>query len=515
MRRGLHYGKSGVRAGGRLELPIVSTVRLPTTLAENVARPPAPARVAAAALAALLLAAASLHAQGTTGKIEGTVRDPAGAPIAGAQVVIPGTAFVTFTNEHGYYFLNNVPAGVLTVRALYVGYAPSEVQGARVFADQTLTVDHLLEPRAVELQEITVTVADNPMFPRDQVVSKSIIRGDLVQALPVGQVSDILRLQPGVVESDRGISIRGGRIGEAIVYVDGVPVRSVSGNTGTNPLFNAIFGQPGIGSIASPTQGMNVVGTNAVEEIDVTTGAIGAAQGDAQSGVISFVTRSGGRRLAGYLSASSDEVSGQVHGQGLNRLEASLGGPLAHNLTFFLATTMEGRQSPLVGIGSQNAPLLVLDGVDTTVTAPLRAGDPASDSVRIPLPSFTRYSSGMRRPDAWTSDWNMDGKITWTYGSGSRLSAALHRTRGQGLTPRSRFLYDSQAQGGYLNRSSALIVNSGAEPHSLPGSRAGAGCIGQFPERPRHRRARGPGVAHQQSCGTRQLRPGRRAVHRR
>jgi hypothetical protein len=77
-------------------------------------------------LAALLvLLAGPLMAQGTTGKIEGTVRDQAGSPIAGAQVLIVGSAFASSTNEQGYYFLNNVPAGVLTVRAQFIGYAPA------------------------------------------------------------------------------------------------------------------------------------------------------------------------------------------------------------------------------------------------------------------------------------------------------------------------------------------------------------------------------------------------------
>src|SRR3989304_2083114 len=41
------------------------------------------ARVAAAGLAVVLLGAGRLAAQGTTGKIEGLVREPSGAPISG------------------------------------------------------------------------------------------------------------------------------------------------------------------------------------------------------------------------------------------------------------------------------------------------------------------------------------------------------------------------------------------------------------------------------------------------
>ncbi|MDO8666052.1 MAG: carboxypeptidase-like regulatory domain-containing protein, partial [Gemmatimonadales bacterium] len=125
-----------------------------------------------AALAAVaLLGAGRLAAQGTSGKIEGTVRDQSGAPVNGAQVLVVGSAFSATTNEQGYYFMNNVPAGVMAVRAQYIGYAPAEVRNVRVFGGQTMTVNLTLEQRAVEVTGINVTVEQNPIVPRDQVTS--------------------------------------------------------------------------------------------------------------------------------------------------------------------------------------------------------------------------------------------------------------------------------------------------------------------------------------------------------
>ena len=73
------------------------------------------ARGFALAAVALGFGATSLLAQ-STGKIEGRVRDQAGAPIANAQVVIVGTAFSALTNPEGYYFINNVPSGTVSTR---------------------------------------------------------------------------------------------------------------------------------------------------------------------------------------------------------------------------------------------------------------------------------------------------------------------------------------------------------------------------------------------------------------
>jgi hypothetical protein len=394
------------------------------------------ARVAAFGLA-FLVGAGRLTAQGTTGKIEGTVRDQAGAPIAGAQVLIVGSAFATTSNEQGYYFINNVPAGVMAVRAQYIGYAPAEVRNVRVFAGQTMTVNLNLEQRAIEVGGITVTVEQNPIVPRDQVTSKPIVSGDLVNDLPVDAIGAVLALQPGVVAGRGGaLSIRGGRPGEAITYIDGVPVRSVTGNTATV-----------------------TVGTNAIEEASVTTGAIGATQGDAQSGVISLVTRAGGSRYSGFLGYQTDEVAGETYGSGLHRVEASFGGPLYRNLTFFVATTMQGQQSALRGKGADEQPVYVANGIDTTILVANTPGSATSDSTIVNLPAFTRYSDGMRRPDNWNNTWTIDAKVQYTYGTGSRLSATYHRTRTQGLNWRGGNIFNPMAQSGFRNNSTALILN--------------------------------------------------------
>ncbi len=410
-------------------------------------------RTAAAGTAVLLFGATSLVAQGTTGKIEGTVKDQAGAPVSGAQVLITGSAFTATSDQSGYYFINNVPAGVMTVRAQYIGYAPAEVQNVRVFAGQTMTVNITMQQRAIEVTGITVSVEQNPIVPRDQVTSKPIVSGDVIQNLPVDNVNQVLQLQPGVVNTARGLTIRGGRPNEAATYIDGVLVRD--------------FGQQfrGIGSSSIVN-----VGTNAVEEASVTTGATGAAYGEAQSGVISLVTRAGGQQYHGSVSYATDNVSGQVYGTGLNRVEASFGGPIAGNLTFFLGTTLQGQQNPLQSKGIQNYPYFVLGGIDTTVMVPDTANVPLTDSMRVNIPKFAQYASGCsakaaadgtcqssRRLDNNADHYTFDGKLQYSYGSGSRFSATLHRSRDQDLFGQPA--YDPIALNGERQLSSAYILN--------------------------------------------------------
>src|SRR6187397_570891 len=179
------------------------------------------ARLVAVATVALGLGASSLLAQGSTGKIEGRVRDQAGAPIANAQVFIVGTAFNALTNPQGYYFINNVPAGTYNVRAAFIGYKSTQVDGVKVLAGQTITVDIQLEQTAVEIQEITVVTQTQPLVPRDEVTSKQRIDGEFTRNLPADRLSAVLALQPGVVASPSGntLSIRGGRTQEQVTYV--------------------------------------------------------------------------------------------------------------------------------------------------------------------------------------------------------------------------------------------------------------------------------------------------------
>ena len=396
-------------------------------------------RLALAAMAVVAMAVfgvGSALAQGTTGKIEGTVKDSAGAPIAGAQVSIVGSSFRAVTDDKGYYFMNNVSAGVVTVRAQFIGFVPSEVRGVRVLADQTITVNPLLAAHAVTLQDINVVENQNPIVPRDQVTSKPTIQGSEIAALPVDAVSQVLRLQPGVVESNRGLSIRGSRPGESATYIDGVLVKN----------FNAGF-RAGNGGL-SVGHGTSTVGVNALEEASVTTGAIGSEFGEAGSGLISLVTRSGGQQYHGSVSYQTDNASGQVYGTGLNRLEGSFGGPIFGNLTFFVGTTLQGQQNVQRPKGASSAPVWALGGYRDSVLVPspikLTAGDTGQTWVRIP--TFRQFAGCSASSGALASGcsssrllrdnqdvYTLDGKLQYTYGNGSRVSATIHTTRNQGL----------------------------------------------------------------------------------
>jgi hypothetical protein len=407
---------------------------------------------------AVTMLTAPLAAQQTTGKIEGSVSDQANVPIANAHVFIVGTSFGAVTNDRGYYFINNVPVGTYTVRAQFIGYAPSEVRGIRVQGGQTQTVDVKMSSSAVVLTGVTVTAAANPIVPRDQVASKSIVSGDLVQNLPIDDVRNIVAVQPGVVESGSGagVSIRGGRPGEANVYIDGAPVRAQN----------------------SGSQRVNL-GTNAVEEASVTTGALGVEFADAQSGVISLTTRAGGPTYAGSGSFETDSPFGDAISVGYNRFEANFGGPVpkVQNLTFFLSSVMQGQLSDFRGYGMNNNPTYVMGGIDTTVTL--------SSGAAVVIPQFVQYSGecpsgsdaansarnailnnygvecqGRRFPMDWTSNQTIQGKLQYTYGAGSRVALSGVASGQQGRNWPGTDIADPASFTGFHNWSRYFVLDA-------------------------------------------------------
>ena len=337
------------------------------------------ARGLALAAVGLALGAGTLLGQGSTGKIEGRVRDQAGAPIANAQVFVVGTAFNALTNPQGYYFINNIPAGTISVRSAFIGYKSTQVDGVKVLAGQTGTVDIQLEQTAVEIQEITVVSQTQPLVPRDEVTTKQRVDGQFADALPVDNLNQVLQLQPGVIEdTDGGLSIRGGRESENATYIDGVPIQA------------GYRGDAFVGSLGTEI----TIGTNAFEEASVTTGSSSAEFGNAKSGIISVSTKTGGSQYQGSLGFESDEPFGVNSSVGLNRIQAGLSGPLAGRLTFALNGTMEGRRSVEEGFDSQNTPIFLQAGVDTTINQrSVIADDPATRSTNAWRPTPPRSPS--------------------------------------------------------------------------------------------------------------------------
>lgn len=390
------------------------------------------------ALAAIAFGAGgtSLHAQ--TGKVDGNVRDASGTPLAGVRVTVVGTAFTTTTTAQGYYFFNSVPAGVISVRAQYIGYTSQEITQVRVLTGQTLKLDITMEQSAVNLGDIKTTVASQPLVPRDQVATRQLIDGGFADKLPVDNVSRILQLQPGVSTTNGGgISVRGSRTDEQNTYVDGVPVQS---------------GIRSGGAAAGFTGGLSLVAVNGFEDASITTGAASAEFGNAQGGIVSITTRTGGAKYAGNLSYETDMLAPARYRGGFTMFQGGFSGPLiGSRLTFALSARLEGSQGGNRGFKAWELPSWSRVGIDTTMTIPRTFGNVRSDSLVVPLYKYAVTSgecenfdfvtnaslqemrdnygadciSNASRAGNVTTQYNSNAKLNYTFGAGSRISASF------------------------------------------------------------------------------------------
>ena len=216
-----------------------------------------------------LFFSSNLEAQ-TSGKLSGRVLDNEGSPLVGANVLIEETTLGAATDFDGYYVILNVRAGTYKVRIGYLGYKSQVSENIRISPDKTTSLDATLSSEVIEGEEVVV-VAQRPLVEFNQTSTVSSINKEEIKNLPVQSLNDIVNLQAGVVDGH----FRGGRLGEVQYQLDGVTIN--------NPFTN------------SPIQ---EVDRSIIEEVQVISGTFDAKYGQAMSGVVNTVLKSGGDKFS-------------------------------------------------------------------------------------------------------------------------------------------------------------------------------------------------------------------------
>ncbi|MEM9663509.1 MAG: carboxypeptidase-like regulatory domain-containing protein [Bacteroidota bacterium] len=261
------------------------------------------------------------------GKIAGRVTDAGnGDPLIGVNVILTETEQGTVTDLDGNYILVNVRPGTYTLQFSYIGFQPQRIEGIQVITGQTTRYDVDLREAVIEGQEVVVQ-PERPLVQKDLTASKQTVIAEEIESLPVESFTDILTAQAGVTTgADGSIHIRGGRNNEIAYLVDGM---SVGNPFNTNGLATE-------------------VARDAIQELTVISGAFNAEYGKAMSGIVNLVTKEGGDRMEGSLSAyggdtftAHSDIFGTPSSRSLNvfTLEGSLSGPVPvfRNVKFFLS----------------------------------------------------------------------------------------------------------------------------------------------------------------------------------
>lgn len=259
-----------------------------------------------------LVSPAYLFAQQAT--LSGKVTDNTnGEELIGVTIMLTGTRFGSVTDEYGQYRLT-IPEGTYNISVSYIGYE-SVLYTAVVLRDgEQKQLDIRLNPTAVTIDQEIVIIGDKPLIDVEESKSSSQISREIIAAAPTRNIQGLLNTQTGVVLNPEGIHIRGGRTYETGFYIDDV--------SATDPLAGTGFGID--------------IGTNAVENIEVSSSTPGVEFGDATSGIVNTKTRTGGDQFNGAFTLKRDnfgfnESSNASFNQ--STYEAAAGGPVRFSKT--------------------------------------------------------------------------------------------------------------------------------------------------------------------------------------
>ena len=206
---------------------------------------------------------------GTTGKLAGRVTDKQKQGLPGANVLLIGTTLGAVTDLEGYYSVLNIPPGTYRVQFSFVGYGTVVVQNVLVTTNNTTTQNAELAEETIVGEEVVV-IAQRPVVETNLTSSVATVTKEDIEKLPVQELNDVVNLQAGVVEGH----IRGGRIGEVQYQINGVTVNNSYDNSSTLRIDRSLL-----------------------QEVQVISGTFDAEYGQAMSGVVNAVLKSGSARF--------------------------------------------------------------------------------------------------------------------------------------------------------------------------------------------------------------------------
>lgn len=189
-------------------------------------------RTLLAALIGVGLAPAMAAAQ--TGAVAGTVMAAEdGRALAGAQVVVDGTALTAVTNAVGRFRIEGVPAGDAALVVTAPGFLEIRVPAVRVSAGDTLTIRIELAVTPNYLERVQVTATKTPLSIGEVPAQADIVDRAAIDRRGDQELVHAIANVPGVIVSGqagsfqsvmlRGLPRDGNEFTTTLLLIDGVP----------------------------------------------------------------------------------------------------------------------------------------------------------------------------------------------------------------------------------------------------------------------------------------------------
>lgn len=234
------------------------------------------------------------RAQVTTGQISGTITDPNGAVVSGANVTATNQdtnlSRTATTGDDGIYNFQLLPAGRYQISVTATGFQVPPTE-AVVNITQTTTVDIQLAVAGASIDPIIVE-AEAPVLQAETSQNGRVITGETLRQLPLPtrNFQQLLTLNAGAQSSvsnttelgrgDATISVNGQRTTSNSVRLNGIDANSVGTNSTPN--------------IAVPAP-------DSLQEFIVQTSLYDASSGRNAGGNVEAITRSGTNDFRGTV----------------------------------------------------------------------------------------------------------------------------------------------------------------------------------------------------------------------
>ncbi|HEX4169083.1 MAG TPA: carboxypeptidase regulatory-like domain-containing protein, partial [Bryobacteraceae bacterium] len=362
-----------------------------------------------------LFLALPLIAQTNDGTFTGTVTDPSGKRIVGANIVIKslttGVERPTKTNGAAVYTVTSVPTGSYQVTVDADGFTQLRFESVSLDVGQTRTLDAKLSVAGVSTQ---IEVQPDSGLSKSSGEIGGVVHGTQATDLPINGRSFIglISLVPGAIDSGTGqgqdVRFAGLSDEDNNWHLDGVD------NSGINNSFVDV----------------NLrlqVSTEAIAEFRANSVAYSADQGGSPGGQIEVSSKTGGDKFSGsawefirnsVFDASPWDAAGQLPALKYNDFGANLGGPISTKKKLFFFVNYEGLReninqvlSGIVPSPAYQAEVAVVQPVLAPLINAFPQGQVPIDSVSMEWfgsgPQVTTENSGLARVD-----WRINDKMS-------------------------------------------------------------------------------------------------------
>lgn len=286
-------------------------------------------------LAVFLTFANGVFAQSqiTTGVIQGTVMDPAGAVLPGVNIQVKNldTNFTKTlsTDTEGRFVFLQLPPGHYSITLSKQGFATAVQENTELTVGQTIALNLNMQVSGTE-ERVTISAA--PILDTTQTESSSTLNSIAVSQTPIlgRKFEDLLTLTPGV-------AVVQGPDGDEITFAG---QRGIFNNVSLDggDYNNGFFGEQAGGQRAAID-----ITLEAVKEFQVVAGGASAEFGRTAGAVINVITKSGTNEIHGSLfhyqrleALTADTSDGKpLKDFHREQFGGTIGGPIVKDKIFF------------------------------------------------------------------------------------------------------------------------------------------------------------------------------------